>query len=81
MTSPIILNFKDITPEIINSIKDDYISNLEKVNNTFLNTPHESLTWDNFIQPIIDFQNKFTNTAILNMKNFHTSEEIWSVCS
>jgi len=81
MTSLIILNFKDITPEIINSIKDDYIANLEKVNDTFLNIPHESLTWDNFIQLIINFHNNFTNTAFLNMKNFHTSEEIRSLCS
>jgi len=81
MSSPIILNFKDITPEIINSIKDDYISKLELVNDKILNSAHLFLTWDNFIQSIIDFQNTFTNTAILNMKNFHQSEEIRALCS
>jgi len=79
--SPIILNYKDITPDIITKIKDDYIANLEKINNKILENSHELLTWENFIQPVIDFHNTSTNTAILNMKNFHQSEEIRECCS
>jgi Zn-dependent oligopeptidase len=79
--SLIILNYKDITIDQISAIKDDYITNLEKVNDNILNNPHAFLTWDNFIQPIIDFQNNYTNIAILNMKNFHPSEEIRAFCS
>ena len=79
--SPIILNYKDITPEIITNIKDEYISNLEKVNDKILKIPSQDLLWDNLIQPVIDFQNNYTNTAILNMKNFHQSEEIRELCS
>jgi len=81
MSSPIILNYKDITINQINSIKDDYIAKLEKVNDIILNIPIANLTWDNFIQLIIDFNNTYTDTAILNMKNFHTSEEIRASCS
>ena len=52
--SLIILNYKDITIDQISAIKDDYITNLEKVNDNILNNSHAFLTWDNFIQPIID---------------------------
>jgi Zn-dependent oligopeptidase len=79
--SVIILNYKDITSAIIRNIKDDYISNLEKVNDIILKIPFQDLIWDNFIQPFIDFHNTYTNTAILNMKNFHQSEEIRELCS
>ena len=72
MSSPIILNYKIIfnIVDTINNIKDDYITNLEKVNNIILQIPLHDLTWNNFIQPLINFNNTYTNRAILNMKNF-----------
>ena len=81
MSSPIYLNYKDLTIDEINSIKDEYISKINKLNDTILNIPHTNLTWDNFIQIIIDLNNSFVKIALLNMKQFHTSEEIREHCS
>jgi Zn-dependent oligopeptidase len=79
--SPIIFNYKDITIDSINNIKYDYITKLEELNNMFLSIPLQDLCWNNFIKPLIHFYNTYTFDTLLNMKNFHKSEEIRTKCS
>ncbi len=72
----VILNYKDLTQEKINSIKETYIANSEALNNKLLNIDYNLLTWENLIQPTIDLDNKFIQNAYLEMKSFHTDEEL-----
>ena len=81
MLKPIIFNYKDLTIDIINSIKDDYIDKLEKLNDMLLSIPLQDINTDNFIKPIFYFYNTYTYDTLLNMKNFHTSDEIRTHCS
>jgi len=72
----VILDYKSLSVEKYNEIKEFYLTSITNLNNELLKLPLDSLTWLNTIQPSIDFNNSFIISAHLQMKSFHPSEEI-----
>lgn len=77
-----ILNYSNLTVDIINQHKNKYIEEYEKLVENVINTPDEELSWLNIMKPFNDFENRSIElSALLEMKDFYLNEEIREKCS
>lgn len=75
------LDFSNLTVDSIQSIIDDFINKIKIFNEEQLKINNESLSWNSYIQPSINFFNSFRDKlAMLNMSSFHTNKEIRDKC-
>jgi Zn-dependent oligopeptidase len=79
--APVIKNFSNITPVLLDEIKTNYINNYINIINYILQIPNDSLCWMNLVYPLINFKNKFTDIGLLQMNNFHTNKNIRNKCN
>ena len=75
-TEEVILNYKNLSVSQLDDVKTIYIRVIEDLNSQFLKLSKEELSWNNLIQPSIDFSNTYIDSAFLNMKSFHTDSDI-----
>lgn len=72
----VLLNYKDLTTNILDNVYTKYVEQNEKINNAILKLDLNKLSWDNLVQPYIVLNNTFVDGSYLNMKQFHENEKI-----
>ena len=72
----VILNYNGLTTASFDMVKEKYTDNTNKLNELILGLSLVSLTWNTLIQPTIDSNNNFIDSAYLEMKSFYESEEL-----
>ena len=71
------IDFSNITSELIDSIYDEYISFITDSNNKISQMDLNNLNWSNLLQPQIDFENQFEKRrALLKLSQLHPSKDI-----
>ncbi len=80
-TVNVLLNYSGLTEEKIRSVKTNYINKYDTVVSKLLSISNENLSWDNLVQPFINLDNSYVESAIFDMKDFYTNEEIRNVCT
>lgn len=76
------LNFSNLTVEYIENILNDYITSSTNFNNELVKLKNDDLTWNNYVQRDIDFDENWTNKLIIfEMSSFHPEESIRDVCN
>jgi len=75
------IDYAHVTTQNINKIIQNYMDNCIFMNEQRILIPDNKLTWNNFIKPELDFDNKTAHQmSVLNMAYFHTDEEIRTIC-
>ncbi len=77
----VLLDYSNITPEQLTHIKDSHMKNYEDLISQLIEISDNELTWNNFVQKIIDCDNSDVNMALLQMKDFSVDEKIRTLCS
>ncbi len=75
-----ILNYANITVDYLNEVFNKYKTDYDNLLTNLSNLQDSQLSWVNFIQPLLDFEDKNLEIAKLNMKDFHPVEEIRECC-
>lgn len=76
-----LLNYSNLTVEMLDQIKTDYIQQYELIVEQVLLLSDEDLSWINLIQPFIDMDNSSNNLTLLEMKDFYTDKIIRDRCN
>ena len=74
-----LLNYSNLTIDMLEKIKDDYIQKYEETINQIMSIPNKDLNWSNFIQPLIDVDD--ISLTLLEMKDFYTDKYIRDKCN
>jgi len=77
----VLLDYSSLTEESLVKLKDSYFKSYEELVTELLKIDNSELTWSNFVQPLINFDNLNIDLALLQMKDFSTDEKIREVCS
>jgi thimet oligopeptidase len=77
----VLLNYSSLSEESLLDLKDSYFKSYEELVTELLKIDNSELTWSNFVQPLINFDNLNINLALLQMKDFSTDEKIREFCS
>jgi Zn-dependent oligopeptidase len=77
----VLLDYSNLTEEKITNIKTTFLENIQKINDTIVTIPNENLSWSNLFQPLIDFEDIYSDIHLLNMKEFYRDENIRELCS
>lgn len=71
------IDFSNITPELIDAIYNDYTSFITDSNNKISQMDLNGLNWNCLLQPQIDFENLFeSRRALLKLSQLHPSKDI-----
>jgi len=71
------IDFSNITTELIDTIYNDYTSFITDSNNKISQMDLNDLNWSNLLQPQIDFENQFEKRrALLKLSQLHPSKDI-----
>jgi thimet oligopeptidase len=77
----VLLDYSSLTEDFLVKLKDSYFKSYDKLVIELLKIDNSELTWSNFIQPLINFDNLNIDLALLQMKDFSTDEKIREICS
>ncbi len=75
-----ILNYANITVDYLNEVNNKYKTEYDSLLSYLSNIQDSKLSWNTFIQPLLDFENTNLEISKLNMKDFHPDEEIRDTC-
>ena len=81
MTQKSLLNYSNLTVEMLDQIKDKYIQEYDLIVNHILKTADQDLSWVTLIQPFIDIDNDSNDLTLLEMKDFYTDKTIRDRCN
>jgi Zn-dependent oligopeptidase len=72
----VLLNYSNLTEEILENAMNDYVKHHNQVVDTILNIEDDELSWNNLVKPFIDLDNAYINNAYLDMNDFYPDEKI-----
>ena len=81
MTQTSLLNYSNLTTDMLDNIKDEYIHQYESIVEQILLLADEDLSWITMVQPFIDLDNNSNNLTLLEMKDFYTDKTIRDHCN
>lgn len=81
MTQTSLLNYSNLTVEMLDRIKDEYVYQYEFIVEQVLMLSDKDLSWITAIQPFIDLDNNTNNLVLLEMKDFYTDKTIRDRCN
>lgn len=77
-----VLNFSILTVEFLEMFFNTYITLATELNDRLSFLSNDMLSWNTFIQPSLDFDNKYAHIqAHLQMSSFHPNKEIRDKCT
>lgn len=76
----VILNYSNLTEDKIREVKNKYIKLYADIINNILSIPDDKLSWNNLVEPLIQLDNSYVDTALLDMKDFYSDETIKTIC-
>jgi thimet oligopeptidase len=74
-------DYANLTVERLEQVNQQYFEKYEQLVECLLGTPNNMLTWENTVQCFINLDNTTIDTALFNMKDFHTNQEIRDKCT